>query len=169
MLCVAVSKRYRLVRAVSLLVALTVGLLMSTFGASSARAEIGSCRSDPVVLLSNGVTLDLSAAIADTDSDVQQVSYALTIPAGTTVTSVTNTSGPLGPKETFQASSTNPANTYTTVTVVYTGARQISVTAVTQVVAITQLGYGSDTGLDNQRLTVSVAAQQSNSSGRETR
>ncbi len=41
-----------------------VGLLVGSPLVRVVHADIGGCRSDPVVVLSNGVTVDLSAAIA---------------------------------------------------------------------------------------------------------
>jgi len=61
----------------------TLALLLAP--RSSARAKISGCRSDPVVLLSTGVAVDLSAAIDDAATDVQQVAYTVHAPVGTSV------------------------------------------------------------------------------------
>lgn len=131
-------------------------LLASPLAVSARGMEISTCYSDPVVYLSNGVTLDLSATIGDIDGDVTQVAYTLNIPAGTSVVSVTNTSGPLGPKETFRATAGNAANTYTSVTTVYTGSSPVPVDASTSAVGPIAVATGSITGRNNQHLPITV-------------
>src|SRR5438128_12259453 len=81
--------------------ALSTSLLARSLIAPDTHAAVGGCRSDPVVTLSNGYVLDLSAVVNDTATDVQQVSYTLHAPVGTWVTSTVDTSV-LGPKDTFQ-------------------------------------------------------------------
>lgn len=66
---------------------LTAGLLAAPLAAPSAHAAV-ACRADPVVTLSNGMTLDLSLSINDTLSDVQHIAYTLHGPLGTSLTSV---------------------------------------------------------------------------------
>lgn len=57
-------------------------------------AYFDTCRSDPTVTLSNGVTVQMEANIRDTVSDIQRVDYVLHGPIGTSVSSVVyDTSG----------------------------------------------------------------------------
>jgi hypothetical protein len=122
-----------------------------------AHAELGVCYSDPVVVLSNGTILDLSDVINDTDTDVQQVSYTIHAPAGTSVTSVTYTSGPLGPKETFQFFAEGKLGQYDIASQVTTINSGIGVTASAKAVSTAGTASASDTGWSNQQLHVAVA------------
>ena len=119
---------------------LSASLLARSLLAPQTHAAIGGCRSDPVVTLSDGKVLDLSASVSDTYDDVQLVSYTLHGPVGTQVTSVVDTSI-LGPKDTFQYYADEPAGTYTASAKVSTATPQMSV--------------GADTALVNSTGTVS--------------
>lgn len=123
-----------------------------------AHAEIGACRSDPTVVLSNGDVLDLSATIADTADDVQRVTYALHGPTGAAIVAVVNTSGPLGPKEAFTFTADRPAGRYVTVTTAATGLGGVSVTATTAIVPLLDLPVsGSASGISRQGLVVRLS------------
>src|SRR5947209_59908 len=89
---------------------LSAGLLAHSLIAPDAHAHVGGCRSDPIVTLSNGYTLVLSTVVNDTATDVQQVSYTLDAPAGTSVTREVDTSV-LAPKDTFQFYADEPPST----------------------------------------------------------
>lgn len=134
----------------------SVGLLTAPLFAPSAHAELGVCGSDPVVILSNGAVVDLSATIGDAEPDVQQVAYTLHAPAGTVAVVWINTSGPIGPKETLQFYADNAPDSYDSVTVVTTGQSSVSVSAATQAVDAlgTLIGSGSAAGRNGQRLRV---------------
>src|SRR5438045_9690558 len=90
---------------------LSASLLAHSLMAPDTHAAISGCRSDPVVTLSNGVTLDLSTVVNDTTTDVQQVSYTLHAPIGTWVTSEVDTSV-LGPEDTFHFYADEPPRTF---------------------------------------------------------
>jgi len=76
-----------------------------------AHAALG-CRSDPVVVLSNGVVLDLSATISTDVSTVAQIGYTLHAPAGTTIARVVSTDGDVTYKEQFTLRTDSAAGTY---------------------------------------------------------
>ncbi len=58
--------------------ALIAGLLAAgPLGAPRHAAAYGFCRSDPIVVLSNGITVDLHVTANDTLSDLRHVSYVL--------------------------------------------------------------------------------------------
>lgn len=137
--------------------ALGAGLMTVAHPVSVAHASLGGCNGDPVVVLSNGVTIDLNASIADNLSDVQQVAYTLHAPAGTSMVSVTYTSGLLGPKEVLRFYSDNLPDTYDTSTRVSTYATDIPVTTSTSAVPVMGLPASAWTsGFDQQNLHVSV-------------
>ncbi len=128
--------------------------------APRAHATIGGCRSDPAVALSTGVTLDLSADIADAAPDVRRVAYTLHIPAGTRVLATTPTAGPLGAIESFTISADAARGIYHSATLVTTGAHGIAVTATTTLVSAATgapLATGTASGYDRQPLRVRLA------------
>jgi len=78
---------------------LAAGLLINSPLVRVAHADIGGCRSDPVVVLSNGVVVDLSAVIADDAADVRGVAYTLHVPAGLRAVSVAPSGGRSAPRK----------------------------------------------------------------------
>jgi hypothetical protein len=147
----------RRVPAVLGLAALQAGLLIASPPVSIAQATLGACNGDPVVVLSNGVTIDLYTTIQDDVSDVQQVVYTLHAPSGTGVVSVAYTSGLLGPKEVLRFYADNLPSTYDTATSVRTYASGIAVTAATSAVPVVGTPVTASTsGNDQQNLHVSV-------------
>jgi hypothetical protein len=129
--------------------------LAGSFEAGKASAQISICRADPIVRLSNGATIDLSASIGDSSSDVQHVSYVLHAPAGTSVTHVTFTGGPFAGRESLAFYPDDPARTYDTDTVVTTGHTGVAVNATTAVHSATSVTR-SASGTDRQDLHVHV-------------
>lgn len=107
---------------------LAAGLLAAPLGAPRADAVV-ACRSDPIVVLSNGVVLDLSADIDDDASDVTSVRYTLHGPAGVWVARSLSTDGPVGYDESFAYIPDASAGVYRDETVVTTGAAPVGVTA----------------------------------------
>lgn len=124
----------------------------------SAFALLSTCRSDPVVVLSNGATIDLQAGIQDSQSDVQGVVYAVHVPKGTRALSVVNTDGLIGLVERVVVYSDSPAGTYTSDTSVSTGANNVGVTATTTVISSLglTLGIKSVSGLSGQSLSIQI-------------
>lgn len=58
-----------------------LGLLLCLVGSPYAAHGAAACRADPLVTLSNGITLDLHVQIGDSLSDVQHITYVLHGPA----------------------------------------------------------------------------------------
>ena len=112
---------------------LIAGLGAGLLGAPGAHAAFMGCRSDPIVILSNGVVLDLSAYIADDVSDVQSISYTLHAPQGVSVLRAISTDGAVGYREKFRFESdgeiSGAAGVYTVEVKVQTRSENISVTA----------------------------------------
>jgi hypothetical protein len=107
---------------------LAVGLLATPMAASGAFAHLSVCRHDPVVFLSNGNMLDLTATIGDDEQNIQQIVYTIHIPRGTSVTGVQYTHG-FNSVERLVAYSNDPAGTYDTYTDVRTSDKGVSVAA----------------------------------------
>lgn len=144
---------------------LAAALLAATAAPRPAHAQLVGCRGDPVVVLSDGTELDLSATINDSSQDVQQVTFTLQVPQGTAV--VAYTPGALGPKEVLQVVADGSPATYQTTTLVDTYTGGIQVTATTQAGGARakttprmRVGAGaamaSTAGQDDQALTVRV-------------
>src|SRR5947209_2151585 len=72
-----------------------VVFLLGTLGqVGGAHAHTATCRTDPTIVLSNGVTVDLYEDIHDDPSDVTGIRYILIVPDGVTMRSVSY-SGPV--------------------------------------------------------------------------
>lgn len=152
----AVCGRGRYVARASVALAIaSAGVFALPSAALRAHAELVGCRSDPVVVLSNGAILDLGANITDAAGDVQNVAYTLHVPSGVRIVMSLNTTGLLGLKETFGAMADQPANQYSSLTKVTTGAPGVAVTATTTIIPLLdQTANGSASGQAQQDLVI---------------
>lgn len=100
------------------------------------------CRSDPVVILSNGLVLDLSADIGVPLWEVEQVDYTLHVPQG--VNLVASIATPSWPTtiETFTFYDDAPPGEYHSETIVHTTGDNVPVTAHTILLSV--LGFQLD-------------------------
>lgn len=137
--------------------ALAASLLAAMLLAPHAQASLGACLSDPVVIFTQGVIVDLHTNIADKISDVQRVNYTLHVPMGLQEIAIIDTSGLIGEQERFQIFSDNAANTYDSVTEVDTGATGLTVKARLTVIALPHVPVSASiSGLDHQDLPLHV-------------
>jgi len=120
-----------------------------------AHADIAGCRSDPALLLSNGVELDVSSTITDTAADVQQVTYTVHIPGGTSP--VLAVAGSLGAREVWRVVADNPPDTYDTSTLVTTLTHGVAVQTTTQALGLVGAPLVTITGQDHQELRAHVS------------
>ncbi|MBV9281166.1 MAG: hypothetical protein JOZ41_13880 [Chloroflexi bacterium] len=127
------------------------GLIACPFTAGKASADISVCITDPVVLLSNGTMVDITAMIADQAADVKHVAYTLDAPAGTSVVAVMHSPGSIATVESFQFRADNGPGRYDSTALVTTGASGVPVTLMA---AGSGLGSGSATGTSGQSLAV---------------
>lgn len=118
-----------------------------------ASASVGLCRTDPIVMLSNGVTMRLTTGVNDASSDVQSVLYTVALPAGVSINQVVYTGGALGGKESVVAQTANDGSAYNTTVLVTTGASNVQVAAG---VALTSGQSGAAAGYSGQPFTVQV-------------
>lgn len=121
------SSRRRSVVAMALL----VGALLSAALAQEAIAGLRACRADPIVWLSNGQVVQVSVGVAAAAYDVQQITYILHIPRGTTVRKIVYTGGALSSKERVYVIPDLPSARYTINTLVTARGNGIPVTALT--------------------------------------
>jgi hypothetical protein len=133
-------------------------LLIVPTGVPRAHAEWVGCRSDPAVVLANGVIVDLSADITDAASDVQNVAYTLHVPTGTAKVIAINTSLILGPRETFSFVDDQPPGQYYSTTKVTTGTGGVAISANTTVIPLLeQTASGTANGQAPQALTIHLS------------
>ena len=158
--------RYRKLARTHLLIPLLLlaGLALSGTPTPVAQAAVGGCRSDPIVVLSDGTVLDVSAAIDTAAANVTGIHYVVHGPRGVTLVSAlsTPTLGFSG-KESFTYYDDAQPNQYVTETLVRTAYNQVSVTAHTTFVQAA-LGYSAPlavqyrpvTGFNDQALRVEL-------------
>lgn len=141
---------------------LLIGLAMSEPFAGISEAAAGGCRADPIVILSDGTILDVSADIGTAVSNVREIHYVVHGPREVRLVSAisTPTLGFQG-KETFMYYADAAPNQYITETLVQTTYNQVSVTAHTTFVNVTislsdllTLQYKPINGFNNQILRV---------------
>jgi hypothetical protein len=85
MACVAIFHRLRTLIGFG---ALALCVFAGALTAHTASAALGTCRTDPIVTLSNGTKVQIVAHIGAGVANVNSIAYTLHAPAGTTVTSV---------------------------------------------------------------------------------
>src|SRR6266545_3748564 len=145
---------------ITLICLLLAGLAMSEPLAPAAEAAAAGCRSDPVVTLSDGTILDVTAKINTDVSNVREIHYVVHGPRGVTLVSAisTPTLGFEG-KESFIYYDDAAPNQYITETLVQTTYNRVSVTAYTTFANVTirlsqllTLQYTPVTGFNNQIL-----------------
>ena len=116
-----------------LVVAAVLGVgLLGGFGAPRADAALSACRADPIVTLSNGITVQMSNTIYDAAAKVTKVTYTLHGPQGTTVTKVVYpTDNTSGIPETFAYVADMQVGNYDSYSTIYDTTQGANVTAST--------------------------------------
>ena len=110
------------------------------------------CRSDPVVVLSNGTLIDLSADVDAMLWDIASVNYTLHVPQGLRAILIVRTPNWPGTKETFRIIDDQPQKTFDSTTTVFTKRPGIGVTAN----LLVNLQFAAARGWDGQPLRVGV-------------
>ncbi len=146
MLASTLLKRGALI-AVVLLMAL--GVIVATPG--GVQAAYTSCRGDPVVFLSNGAQVKMTALILTDAKNVEQVVYTVHAPRGTRVTGIIYTGGALAGKEVVKFYPDQGLNAYAVETIVHTGPNPATVSAATRIANASR----TVTGYSGQVLAVS--------------
>jgi len=116
------------------------------------------CRSDPVVILSNGIVMDFGANIATLPWNVQEVHYELHIPAGVSVVAAIHTPTWISSKESFTIHADQPDGQYIVKTIVGTQQSNVSVNLDATLVSLNltnlHLGTYSEAGFEDQLLAI---------------
>jgi hypothetical protein len=136
---------------------LVTGLVAGPWTAHEAGAIWTTCNGDPIVWLSNGDKIQINVSINDTASDVQNVTYLVEGPAGTTVSQIVYTGGALSGLETVQFVADEPAGTYDTSTLVTTGTPDITLSGETTINPQGKPLSGSNTGVAGVGLPVHLS------------
>lgn len=144
-----------------------VVLLLSGFALPIhvARAGVRSCRTDPLVWLSNDQIVQMSATISADPSDVRLVTYTLHAPAGTSITRVQYTGNPFTNKEQVVFVADLPADHYTTDTIVNTGDLSVPVVATSAVYPLAD----SVAGLSGSHMPLDFVVEQPVAAPRQQR
>lgn len=132
-----------------------VTVLITALPTQQASAALRSCRTDPIFLLSNGDSLNVSVNISADATNVRNLIYTIHVPAGVTVKKVTYTAGGMGTKEAYKVVQDSVANTYMTETVVTTqntGSVQVTATTI-----LNKMYSASTSGYNGQILVVTVS------------
>ncbi len=115
-------------------------------GSEAVHAAVGvGC--DPIVTLSNGAVVHLTATIYDTPTDITDATYTMHAPVGTTVRSVAYPTDPNNIPQTFYFYADNPSGVWDSYTNVATKTSGVAVTATAQVANFNTF---SASGLSNQ-------------------
>lgn len=140
----------------SFLFALFIALSTLVIRPDVAQARL-MCRSDPIVILSNGVTMDIGASISTMPWQVTEVHYELHIPQGVSVILAVQTPTWLTSQETFTVIADQAPNNYKVSTIVHTKVGNASVSADTTLISALKVKVGSysASGMENQLLWVS--------------
>jgi len=137
---------------------LATGLLAGALAPRDADAAM-SVGCDPIVTLSNGAVVHLTATItapatdANFPKDITGVTYRMVAPVGTRVVSVVYPTDPNNIPQTFSFAATNPSGVWDSYTNVATTTSGIGVTATAQVQNYSTF---SATGVANQDVQVHV-------------
>ena len=117
---------------------------------------IGHCRTDPVVLLSDGTRLTVTATIADTARDVRAVAYAIHVPAGTSLARLSFPSDGLKVRETVHVYADNQPATYGVATIVNTGATTQAVVQMRVIIPDGRQAVATSGGAAHQMISTRV-------------
>ena len=108
---------YKFARLFGLFVLISTFFLLPNGNVSAALVR---CRTDPILLLSNGDVINVTVDISTSAADIRNIHYVLHVPEGVTVKKVAYTALNLRLHETYQVVQDSPARAYTTDTVVTT-------------------------------------------------
>lgn len=136
----------------TVLVAVTSAILLFSFSHQVTLARLLECRSDPLVVLSDGTIVDVSADIDTLLLNVTEVHYTLHIPQGLSPVLVIRTKAWLTSTETFSFYADQPADQYSSSTIVQTTSGNTAVTAN----MLVNLGHGQASGYTGQSLNISL-------------
>lgn len=154
------GRRSHISHLIRLIGVLLVGLAVGEPFAATSEAAVGGCRADPIVILSDGTILDITADIDTSVSNVREIHYVVHGPRNAALVAAisTPTLGFRG-KETFTYYADAALKQYITETLVQTTDDRVSITAHTTFAkttigwsALLTLQYKPINGFNNQIL-----------------
>jgi hypothetical protein len=135
------------------------GLLSSALAAHPAFAHASVCRSDPIVLLSNGEQVNMVANFTADPASVSKIVYSLKAPSGATITKITYTGGAFASKEQVQFQANQPSGTYSLATTVSATGTSFTVSATDTLISQatgSTIASGTASGTSNKPVTVNL-------------
>lgn len=142
-----------LIKRTMLVVLILVGLGIAIYPGLSTQMEARQCSAAPVVILTDGSAVMLSATIGTEAIYVQNIYYTLHVPRGKVLQEVKNTAGVLGGHETVTLIADNDPGKYSSSTLVSVLAAQVPVTTT---ISIDDAQSAAKSGFSNQRLVASL-------------
>lgn len=127
--------------------------LLAAFPVSTVSAALRTCRTDPIVMLSDGNTVAMSATMATEAGNVRQIAYKLHVPSGVTVTKIVFTGGEWAKKEVVEVYADLPSGKYRSETTVFTHSGSASVSATAR---LKSGFFGTARGRSGERLVVDL-------------
>ncbi len=114
------------------------------------------CRSDPIVVLSNGTALDLTTSLSTLPMQVEEVHYELHVPAGLSMVVAIHTPAWLTSQETFSFFADQAPGQYHVITSASTTEGDAQVTADATLVSLLniKLGHYTASGIEGQVLSL---------------
>ena len=139
-------------------VVLLLVVLLMALAPSQADAGLLWCRSDPIVVLSDGTILDISVDVSTLAWNVREVHYVLHGPVGTSLVLALPTPTWLTSRETFQYIADQPAGQFTASYYVRTSKGNADVVGNMLIISVTglHLGAGSVPGKEGTTLTLTL-------------
>lgn len=135
-----------------------IAIALMTVNVKDVSAGWMQCRSDPIVILSNGIIMDLSADIGTFPWRVERVDYVLHVPEGVSLVASIATPTWLTTVETFTLIDDAQPGEYRSVTTAYTRNGNASVTAHSLLLSATgiQLDMVSAAGNEGQPIHITI-------------
>jgi hypothetical protein len=138
----------KLLNKTRLTVALLIALCLVVTQVSAASM---SCRSDPIIFLSNGIKLQVGVIVETSLDDLISIKYEVHVPANVTMNRVIYTPQWARSKESVTLIADQPANSYKIYTLVQTGTANVKTT-------INSMKFGNRDGLTRKQ-AVGVSGQ----------
>ncbi len=138
----------RLLNKSRLTVAILIALCLVVAQVSAASM---TCRSDPIIFLSNGIKLQVGVTVETSLSDLVSIQYQVHVPANVTINRVIYTPQWAKNKESVTLIADQPANTYVILTLVKTGTANVPTT-------INSMKFGNGDGL-TRKIATGVSGQ----------
>ncbi len=130
----------RLVKKTRLTVALLIALCLVI---AQVNAASMTCRSDPIIFLSDGIKLQIGVTVETSLADLVSIQYQVHVPANVTMNRVIYTPQWARNKESVTIIADQPANRYMILTLVTTGTASVPTT-------INSMKFGNRDGLTRQ-------------------